>query len=32
LLLAAMGEPLLPEELEYFRKLTGRAEPAGSVS
>jgi len=29
LLLAAMGEPLLPEELEYFRKLTGRAEPPG---
>jgi hypothetical protein len=27
LLLAAMGEPLLPEELEYFRKLTGRDEP-----
>jgi hypothetical protein len=27
LLLAAMGEPLLPDELERFRRLTGRQEP-----
>ena len=27
LLLAAMGEELLPGELEHFRKLTGRDEP-----
>src|SRR5262245_60077045 len=27
LLLAAMGEPLKPDELEHFRRLTGRADP-----
>src|SRR5262249_34086512 len=27
LLLAAMGEPLEPDELEHFRRLTGRQEP-----
>ena len=33
LLLAAMGEPLLPDELEYFTRFTSRAEapPGGSM-
>jgi hypothetical protein len=33
LLLATMGEPLEPEELEHFRKLTGRDQsPTEQVS